>query len=96
MNAAFVIAGKDLRERLRDKSALVVGFLAPVVVAALISFAFAGMAFHATVTVVDADRGPLATAFTAYLDAPELQRAPYLRGHRCPAQNAGPVATVQA
>jgi ABC-2 type transport system permease protein len=73
MNAAFVIAGKDLRERLRDRSALVVGFLAPVVVAALISFAFAGTAFHATVAVVDADRGPLATAFTTYLDAPELR-----------------------
>jgi ABC-2 type transport system permease protein len=73
MNAAFVIAGKDLRERLRDRSALVVGFLAPVVVAALISFAFGGMAFHATVAVVDADRGPLASAFTAYLDSPELR-----------------------
>jgi ABC-2 type transport system permease protein len=71
--AAFVIAGKDLRQRLRDRSALVMGFLAPVAVAALISFAFSDTSFHATVAVVDGDRGPLATAFTTYLDAPELR-----------------------
>jgi ABC-2 type transport system permease protein len=73
MHAAFVIAGKDLRQRLRDRSALVMGFLAPVAVAALISFAFSDTSFHATVAVVDGDRGPLATAFTTYLDAPELR-----------------------
>lgn len=73
MHAAFVIAGKDLRQRLRDRSALVMGFLAPVAVAALISFAFSETSFHATVAVVDGDRGPLATAFTTYLDAPELR-----------------------
>lgn len=74
MHAVLVIAGKDLRQRLRDRSALVLGFLAPVVVAAVISFAFSGStSFHATVTVVDADHGQLATAFTAYLDAPELR-----------------------
>lgn len=73
MHAALVIAGKDLRQRLRDRSAFVLGILAPVAVAALISFAFGGTTFHATVAVVDADHGPLAAAFTAYLDAPELR-----------------------
>lgn len=74
MHAVLVIAGKDLRQRLRDRSALVLGFLAPVVVAAVISFAFSGStSFHATVTVVDADHGPLATAFATYLDAPDLR-----------------------
>jgi ABC-2 type transport system permease protein len=73
MHAALVIAGKDLRQRLRDRSALVLGVLAPIMVAALISFAFGGTSFHATVALVDADRGPLAAAFTAYLETPELR-----------------------
>lgn len=73
MNAALVIAGKDLRQRLRDRSALVLGVLAPVAVAALISFAFGNTTFHATVAVMDADHGSLAAAFTAHLDAPELR-----------------------
>lgn len=74
MSAALVIAAKDVRQRFRDRSALVMGFLAPVVVAALISFAFSGgTSFNATLVIVDGDRGPLATAFTSYLDAPELR-----------------------
>jgi ABC-2 type transport system permease protein len=74
MHPAFVIAFKDLRQRFRDRSALVMGFLAPVAVAAVISFAFSGStSFHATVAVVDGDRGPLAMAFTDYLEAPELR-----------------------
>jgi ABC-2 type transport system permease protein len=72
MLPALVIAGKDLRQRLRDRSALVLGFLAPVAVAALISFAFSSTAFHATVAVVDDDHGPLAGVFAEYLEAPDL------------------------
>ncbi|WIY00388.1 ABC transporter permease [Amycolatopsis mongoliensis] len=73
MRAAFVIAAKDLRERARDRSAWALGFLAPVAIAGLISFAFGGAeTFHADVAVVDQDRGVLAQAFTGFLAGPEL------------------------
>ncbi|OKK01327.1 ABC transporter permease [Amycolatopsis sp. CB00013] len=73
MHAAFVVAAKDLRQRLRDRSAWVLGFLAPVAVALLMSFAFqGGEHFHTKVAVVDQDGGALATAFTALLSGPKL------------------------
>ena len=35
MNAALVIAAKDLRQRFRDRSAIILGFVAPVLVSLL-------------------------------------------------------------
>jgi linearmycin/streptolysin S transport system permease protein len=62
---AFLVAGKDLRQRLRDRSALVIAFVAPFVLAAIIGLAFGdGFAFQATYAVADADRGPVAKGFT--------------------------------
>jgi ABC-2 type transport system permease protein len=73
VRAALVIAAKDLRQRLRDRSALVLGLLAPLGVAALMSIAFSSAeAFHADVALVDADRGPLAVALRDTLTSPEL------------------------
>lgn len=73
VHGALVIAGKDLRQRLRDRSAIVLGFVAPLAIAALMSFAFQGTAtFHVTIAVVDDDHGALATAFTSLLDSPAL------------------------
>ncbi|TCN29620.1 ABC-2 type transport system permease protein [Kribbella orskensis] len=73
MNAAFVIAAKDLRQRFRDRSALVLGFVAPILVAALMSFAFSSVeAFHADVALVDNDRGQIAVALRTALTGPEL------------------------
>jgi ABC-2 type transport system permease protein len=60
---AFLVAGKDLRQRLRDRSALVIAFVAPFVLASIIGLAFGGdQAFRATYAVADADRGPVAAA----------------------------------
>lgn len=60
-----LIAGKDLRQRLRDRSALVIAFVAPFVLASIIGLAFGGdQAFRATYAVADADRGPVAAGFT--------------------------------
>ncbi|TDU83832.1 ABC-2 type transport system permease protein [Kribbella voronezhensis] len=73
MNAALVIAAKDLRQRLRDRSAIVLGFVAPVLVAALMSFAFSSVeAFHADVAFVDNDHGQIAVALRTALTSPEL------------------------
>ena len=73
MSAVLAIALKDLRQRLRDRSALVLGFIAPVAVAALISVAFGSAgSFHANVAVVDLDGGPVATGFTTFVKGPDL------------------------
>ncbi len=68
MRNVLVIAGKDLRQRLRDRSALVIGLVAPIAIAALMSAAFRGAeTFHFTLGVADVDHGPLATALVDVL-----------------------------
>lgn len=74
MRRVLVIAAKDLRQRVRDRSAIVLGFVAPLAIAALMSFAFSGAeSFHITVGVVDDDGGSLAAAFIDVLGSPELR-----------------------
>jgi ABC-2 type transport system permease protein len=64
LRTALLVAGKDLRERLRDRSALVIAFVAPFALAAIIGLAFGGdFAFQASYAVADADRGPVAAGF---------------------------------
>jgi ABC-2 type transport system permease protein len=64
LRTALLVAGKDLRERLRDRSALVIAFVAPFALAAIIGLAFGGdSAFRASYAVADADRGPVAAGF---------------------------------
>lgn len=54
----LVVAGNDLRRRLRDRSALVTAFVAPLALAAVISAALgSAAAFEAEIGVVDADAG---------------------------------------
>ncbi|HET9139930.1 ABC transporter permease [Actinophytocola sp.] len=73
MSPVLAIAAKDLRQRLRDRSAIVLGFLAPVAIAALMSFAFGGGdSYHLDAAVVNNDHGELAAAFTQVLRRPEL------------------------
>jgi ABC-2 type transport system permease protein len=73
MRAALVIARKDLRQRFRDRSAIVIGVVAPVVIAALMSFAFHGVeSFRFTMGVVNLDRGPVAAGLMTSLRAPGL------------------------
>ncbi|HEU5471402.1 MAG TPA: ABC transporter permease [Actinophytocola sp.] len=73
MSPVLAIAAKDLRQRLRDRSAIVLGFVAPVVIATLMSFAFGGGdSYHLDAAVVDNDHGELAAAFTQVLRDPEL------------------------
>jgi linearmycin/streptolysin S transport system permease protein len=64
LRATLLIAGKDLRQRLRDRSGLVIAFVAPFLLAAIIGLAFGGdFRFRATYAVADSDRGPLAARF---------------------------------
>ena len=49
MRAAFVIAAKDLRQKIRDRSAIIISVLAPFVLAALFSMMIPSQdTFHAT------------------------------------------------
>lgn len=80
--SAFVIAAKDLRLRLRDRSAIVTAFIAPLGLATIITFAFGGggAGFHATFAVVDEDGGGLAKTFVdGVLGAPGLKESITLR-----------------
>lgn len=76
MRAAFVIAQKDLRQRMRDRSAIVAAFIAPLALAFIVSGAFGGGfsgSFSATYVVADEDDSELSRAFTEQvLGSPEL------------------------
>jgi ABC-2 type transport system permease protein len=73
MHAVFIIAAKDLRQRLRDRSAIVLGLIAPLAIATVMSFAFSGTeSFHADVALVDLDGGEIASAYRQLLTQPDL------------------------
>ena len=74
MPPALLIAAKDIRQRLRDRSAVLVGVVAPLVVALLMSMAFSGTEkFHYTLAVADADHGPVALSVLGALESPSLR-----------------------
>jgi ABC-2 type transport system permease protein len=74
MPAVLVVAFRELRQRLRDRSALVLGFLAPLILTGLINAAFHSSSnFHATVGYVDLDHGPVAASFASVLTGPDLK-----------------------
>jgi ABC-2 type transport system permease protein len=81
LRATLLIAGKDLRQRLRDRSGLVIAFVAPFLLAAIIGLAFGGgFRFRATYAVADGDRGPLAARFVdGVLAGPGLAEVVTLR-----------------
>ncbi|MBN0042750.1 ABC transporter permease [Streptomyces actuosus] len=74
MRVVLSIAAKDLRQRLRDRSAWVIVFVAPVLIAGLMALAFGGdTEFRADIGVVDLDHGPAAAGLTQVLTGPELR-----------------------
>jgi ABC-2 type transport system permease protein len=74
VRVVLAIAAKDLRQRLRDRSAWVIVFLAPVLITALMALAFNNNEdFRADIGVVDLDRGTAATGLTQVLRSPELE-----------------------
>lgn len=81
MRTTLVIAAKELRLRVRDKSAIVFAFVAPLLLALIISFAFGGdEAFDTVFAVANADDGDLGNTFVAVLeqglgDAVEVKEA---------------------
>lgn len=81
MRTALVIAGKELKLRLRDRSAIVFAFIAPLGLAFIISFALGGQeGFNTVFAVANADQGDLGGTFVTVLEqglgeAVELKQA---------------------
>lgn len=66
MGAAWTIAVKDLKQRLRDRSAYITGLIAPLGLALVFGFVFNPLSdfqFTATYAVVDLDGGPVSELF---------------------------------
>lgn len=64
MGAVIAIAAKDLRQKLRDRSAIILSVVAPLTLAYLFSVMLpsGGSSFHAAYAVVDQDGGSVARA----------------------------------
>lgn len=77
---AFTIAAKDLRLRIRDKSAWIIAIVAPFALAAIISLAFKGEGeFHTTMVVADEDSSEISEAFVSVLTTPDVKKIITLR-----------------
>jgi ABC-2 type transport system permease protein len=66
MRAAVLICLKDLRARVRDRSAIIIGIIVPLGLAFIFSSIFSGMSGSSdtiALGVVDLDRGPVAAVF---------------------------------
>jgi ABC-2 type transport system permease protein len=71
MREAFFIGLKDLRLRLRDRSAIIVAFVAPLALATIISFAFGNFAgpFKVHFAVADLDHSNISASFVKGLSS---------------------------
>lgn len=78
MRCAVAIALKELRQRLRDRSAVVIAFVVPFGLAAIFSLTLADVddasGFTTTYALADLDGGPLAEAFRSTLDGLDFAR----------------------
>ena len=92
MRAALLIASKDLRQRVRDRSALMIAIVVPLALASIF-----GLIFHNAITgrvtftfgIVDQDHGPAAQAFLTDALGP-LQHAGLIKVRREPHIGNGP------
>jgi ABC-2 type transport system permease protein len=66
MRTLLLISGKDLRQRVRDRSLFLLALVVPFGLAAIFSLVFSGVDTQepATIAVADQDRGQIATTFT--------------------------------
>ncbi|MDJ0665012.1 MAG: ABC transporter permease [Acidimicrobiia bacterium] len=66
MRASFIIAAKDLSQRIRDKSAILLGFVAPLGLALIFAAIIpdtSSFSFQAQVAVIDNDGGEISATF---------------------------------
>ena len=72
MRAALLIAGKDLKARVRDRSALLIGIVVPLGLAFIFNAIFGGISNSKSISlgVVVADRGAVGQTFVRQVLAP--------------------------
>lgn len=77
MPASLRIAGKDLRLRIRDRSAFILGILAPLVLSYIFSLVFGpaatGQGLGLEFGVIDEDRSEISMSFTSVLESAESE-----------------------
>lgn len=75
MNAVLLIARKDLRQRLRDRSAIIMALVLPLALAIIYNLIFGSAATPRPFrfAVVDLDRGQVAQGFTSHM-LPQIER----------------------
>lgn len=77
MGAAFLIAGKDLKLRLRDRSVVILGVITPLVISYILSLVFGpvvgGIGLDLRYGLVDEDQSGVSQAFTAVLTGAEAE-----------------------
>lgn len=75
--ASLRIAGKDLRLRIRDRSAFILGILAPLVLSYIFFLVFGpaatGQGLGLEFGVIDEDRSELSTSFTSVLESADSE-----------------------
>ncbi len=79
MRAALLIAAKDLKARVRDRSALLIGILVPLGLALIFNATFGGISNSKSISlgVVVADRGAAGQTFVWQVLAPtDVEWAP--------------------
>lgn len=83
MHAAWLICAKDLKARLRDRSALLIGIVVPLALAFIFNVIFSGISGGSGVIslgVVDADHGAASQAFTQQV-LPAVKRSGLITIH---------------
>jgi len=73
MRRLLCVCRNDLRQRIRDRSALLLAFAAPFLVSAIIGMALSGAEeFSTTLAVADLDRSPVSSEFLSLLQSEGL------------------------
>ncbi|MGB9357208.1 MAG: ABC transporter permease [Acidimicrobiia bacterium] len=89
MHAALTIAAKDLTERLRDRSAIVLAIVVPLGLAFIMNLTLGPIteqAFSTDVAVADADGGAVSQAFSGMLS--EIEEAGFITVSESPSEAA--------
>src|SRR6266849_1687229 len=74
MRYVWIICLKDLRQRLRDRTALMVAVVVPLVLTALAGFALGGSeGLRMRLAIVDLDGSEISRAFVAFAERPFLK-----------------------
>jgi len=91
MRAAFLIAAKDLKERLRDRSAVLAGLVVPLGLAFVFDLTLGGLSTGGTTftyAVVDADRSRISAIFVTEV-LPAVEESGAIRLREVPTEQEG-------